>query len=1220
MKRYLRLLLTVFLIACSAVIMSVTSSAAGSWVGAWSTAMTNVSMKDYGNISFQGSDITGRTVVTPTASGSKVRVKFSNLYGVQPITISSANIADSTCESLVPSECTSGIDVASVSPLTFGGKKQVTIRPGDEIYSDAITFKVTAMKNVAISYYAKGVTEIRTMGLSGGSTFVSTKGDKTSEENFNILNDPELKDVADLINRIPSLAEKFDISLSYSFIRVVPIISNLDVYASEGGYSIEILGDSTTANQFPLYLGQRISETGTTNVGIINKSIIGNTLAPNGDTSIASEIYGEAVLDRFDRDVKNQANVKYIIAKIGTNDIMHPVCNFISEGVVQPTSKQMISYFKDLCNKAHAMGAKIILSTITQWKGATRDYFGLGGSYIRTEAEQEADWKIAKDVNKWIKDSSNTYHDGYIDYAGISKSSIDADSMSPDYTSDYLHPNDNLQKIWANKVPLSLVGVSNKVGQIRLNYSSKSVDVGKSFTLKVASILPEDAKNKSYTWSSSDSSIASISSTGKVTAIKNGTVTISCKAVDGGGAKATCKVTVVTPVSSVTISQTSAKMYTRDTLTLKATVLPSTASNKKVTWTSSNKDIAKVSSKGVVTAVKSGTVTITAKTESGAKTATCKITVKKRVDVAAIVTGVSKKSMYVGKTYQIAAAVYPTDATYPSIKWSSSDTNIATVDKTGLVKAVKTGTCTVYAKSVDNPTVKTSVVINVYKHVSGITVTPKNKVLPVGQKITIVPTVSPSTAKDKTVTFKSSDKTVAKVSSSGVVTAVKPGSVEITVTTNDGGFTAKTSIQVIPVVKSTKVTLSAAKKSVQIGSTYTLYATITPSDTTDKSVSWISSDTKIATVSSKGVVKAKAKGVATITCVTKDTGKVAKCEINVVNVGATNVTLSKTSYTLAPSQTFTLKPIISPSNTTVKTVTWKSSNTSVATVNSKGVVKGVKAGTATITCTTLSNNRTATCKITVKNASVQSVKLSTTSISTTANKSITLKATVSPSYATDKRVIWLSSNPAVATVSTSGVIKTVAPGKTVITCQSVSGKKTATCTVTVNKISVSSIKLSYSSMSLEQGTSKTLKATVAPSNASNKGVTYKSSNTKVATVNSNGVVKAVGKGTATITCTAKDGSGKKATCKVTVNHTQVIGIKLNYANVTTDKGRTIQLRATCSPDTAQNKRVTWSSSNNNVATVSSNGVVTAVGTGICTITCKAVDGNAAATCRVIVNA
>ena len=169
------------------------------------------------------------------------------------------------------------------------------------------------------------------------------------------------------------------------------------------------------------------------------------------------------------------------------------------------------------------------------------------------------------------------------------------------------------------------------------------------------------------------------------------------------------------------------------------------------------------------------------------------------------------------------------------------------------------------------------------------------------------------------------------------------------------------------------------------------------------------------------------------------------------------------------------------------------------------------------------------------------------------------------------------------------------------------GAVTLTATVPVPTVAVTGVSLNKTSLSFTgTGSSQTLTATVSPSNATNKTLTWSSSNTSVATV-SNGVVKAVGFGTATIT--AKSNNGKTASCSVTVNPIAVTGVSLNKTSLSfTGTGSSQTLTATVSPSNATNKTVTWSSRNTSVATVSSDGTVKAVGYGTTVITATTVNG------------
>ena len=216
-----------------------------------------------------------------------------------------------------------------------------------------------------------------------------------------------------------------------------------------------------------------------------------------------------------------------------------------------------------------------------------------------------------------------------------------------------------------------------------------------------------------------------------------------------------------------------------------------------------------------------------------------------------------------------------------------------------------------------------------------------------------------------------------------------------------------------------------------------------------------------------------------------------------------------------------------------------------------------------------------------------------------------LEATITPEDATTKTITWTSSNTDVATVTAEGVVTAKGAGTSVITAKTYNGK-TAKCTITV-KQQVTAIALSDETVSLWVGKKKTLTATATPTTANNTSVSWSSSDNKVATVSSNGVITAKGKGTCTITCTAADGYGTKNICEVTVKQ-PVTEIALSETTASLWVGDTKTITATATPTTAGNISVTWSSSDNSVASVSSEGVITANGEGTCTITCTAADG------------
>ena len=425
--------------------------------------------------------------------------------------------------------------------------------------------------------------------------------------------------------------------------------------------------------------------------------------------------------------------------------------------------------------------------------------------------------------------------------------------------------------------------------------------------------------------------------------------------------------------------------------------------------------------------------------------------------------------------------------------------------------------------------------------VASISVNPTSLTLDEGETSNISATVSPGNATDKTVTWSSSSSAVATVKE-GVVTAVKEGTA--TITAKAGNKTATCAVKVqAKFIAVTSVTLDKTSLEMTEGEEISLTATVKPDDATDKTVTWTSENTDVATVKD-GKVTAVKEGTSIITAKTGD--KTATCKVTVKKafIAVTSISLDKTSLTMTVNEEMTLTATVKPDNATDQTVTWTSSNTSIATVDN-GKVKGIKVGMATITAK--AGDKTATCKVTVKkgDVAVTSISLDKTSITLTEGEEENLTATVKPDNATDKTVTWSSSDTAVATVK-DGKVKGIKAGTATITAKA--GDKTATCKVTVSKavVAVTSVTLNKTSLTLKVNGEETLTATVKPDNATDKTVTWTSSNTAVATVK-NGTVKGIKEGTAVITAKAGD---KSAKCNVTVKADPVPVIRLEQSNAT----------------------------------------------------------------------
>ena len=414
-----------------------------------------------------------------------------------------------------------------------------------------------------------------------------------------------------------------------------------------------------------------------------------------------------------------------------------------------------------------------------------------------------------------------------------------------------------------------------------------------------------------------------------------------------------------------------------------------------------------------------------------------------------------------------------------------------------------------------------------------VTLYPENMELTIGESRALQYKFSPSTSQPTaTVSFTSSNPKVAEVDFAGNVYAVSTGSATITAKTNFA-TTATCQVKVSP-IHATSIALNHDALTLYAGEKATLTATVMPGNATEKSVSWASSDDKVAKVSQKGEVTAVGTGRAQVTATTKDGSKLtAACNVT-VSARAESLTFDVGKKTIGIGETFMLVPVVKPEGASPR-LTWKSSDPAVAYVDANGRVEGFKTGTADVTATTTDgSNLTATCRVTVIKY-VSSISLSESEISLFAGETIKLTATVNPTDATHRKLAWTSTDEAVATVE-DGTVTARGNGSALIVATSTDGSSIeAICHVTVTT-PVSSIALSETQIEMRPGDFKVLTATVLPESASDKTLTWTSSAPAVADVQ-NGIVLAYSNGTALVTAAATDGSGTTATCKVTVSNT-----------------------------------------------------------------------------------
>lgn len=339
---------------------------------------------------------------------------------------------------------------------------------------------------------------------------------------------------------------------------------------------------------------------------------------------------------------------------------------------------------------------------------------------------------------------------------------------------------------------------------------------------------------------------------------------------------------------------------------------------------------------------------------------------------------------------------------------------------------------------------------------------------------------------------------------------------------------------------------------------------------------------------------------------------------------ADTIMLDNTDVVLPKDATFQLNATILPDTATNATASWISMNTNVASVNSNGLVTARGVGETDIMAWV--DNVATTCHVTVTPIMVESITLNENHLSMAISDTYTLTVTeVSPNNAENKELEWdIPENDVIATLLLNNSrlnISAENEGTVTITVRATDGSgKIATCEVFVSSTTpVKTLTITPETLDLHVGYSQQLTATITPEDAYTKTLQWMTSNSNVATVNSNGVVTGRGVGTATITAITTDGSNLSATCAVSVTTVPVESVTLNRTELEMNEGSSYTLSATVLPSDAYDRSLTWTSSNPSVATVNSNGRVTAVGIGSTIVTAITNDGtNISAACHVTV--
>lgn len=399
-----------------------TSSGDG-WVGAWSTSPVEFNLKkmldmEWIDCDFGLRNLTFRTRIQPTISGEDVRITLSNVFGTGPLTIDTVSVAKGY------ERLPQAIKTWTRKNVTFNGSSSVTIPAGETVTSDPIGMSVDALEYLTISLFMKRTETMKTYGLIGGDTYIMS---------------------GNFAKAASTIGVPMKMEADFGEYSVIPALTGVEVYAP-GASSAVVIGDSTLANDIPLMLAEKLQNAGITDVGILQQAIKGNRLLDDG-AGILGMAYGEAMVDRFERDALNQPGVEKIFLKVGVNDVVHPNCESLKDEARPVTAEEMIAGYEQLISQAHERGIEVYLFTRTAWKGYTRNVLGSDDVVWSQEIDQ-----MRQDINAWIRSDTNPA-DGYIDLDFMCTDES-ATELKSEYTTDGAHFTELGQQTVVDAMPL----------------------------------------------------------------------------------------------------------------------------------------------------------------------------------------------------------------------------------------------------------------------------------------------------------------------------------------------------------------------------------------------------------------------------------------------------------------------------------------------------------------------------------------------------------------------------------------------------------------------------------------------------------------------------------------------------------------------------------------------------------------------------------------------
>lgn len=571
----------------------------------------------------------------------------------------------------------------------------------------------------------------------------------------------------------------------------------------------------------------------------------------------------------------------------------------------------------------------------------------------------------------------------------------------------------------------------------------------------------------------------------------------------------------------------------------------------------------------------------------------------------------------IDSVFQLTTTILPSQATNKTIYWSSSSDEQVSITEEGKIKGLKLGKCRLIAKTINGIT--DTCHINVRRpeiHVESVEIDIKELSIEVGQTKQLKAGVLPLNADEKTVVWGSEDSDIIRVDENGNLTPIKEGDTRIFASSLDGAKLAYCEVNVKPkYIPVESVAFKVDNGIMAIGEKHSYKFNILPEDALNKKVKWESSNTDIATIDENGEITAIAVGEAEIKVITEDNAKEAVLILTVVKeIVPLEEIVIESEISLHAKDSKKIEVEFVPENATRKEVTYTSEDESIATIDEEGNIEGIAEGNVKIIVSSLDGKITASCNVEVKPeyVSITGVYLDKYSLKLKKGDKGQLKASIHPYNATNRNIKWESSDVKVAVVDENGEVTAVGAGSAKIKVISEDNpEQYSTCYVTVesDEILISSITITGLQENINIGEKLQLDVNIVPAEAVNNNVLWSVDDESIATIDQKGELTAKAEGKVVVTAKGELG-GVSTTCTINVvdNSVPVTSIENTSSWTELYVGAEEYITYKIVPEDASNTKLTWTSSNEDIATVSSYGLVKAISEGEVTISAESSNG------------